>query len=83
MADATEKLFALKKAYHEVFTSEAGKVVLKDLERVSFISHSTIHENPHITYFNEGQRSLVLHIISRMNLENVLNQIKEEESLNV
>ena len=34
MAEAEEKLLALKKAYFEAFSSEAGKQVMSDLEKV-------------------------------------------------
>ena len=54
----------LKKDYITVFTGEAGKRVLKHLENTCYIHRSTLpgKNNPIRLAFNEGQRSIVIHI---------------------
>lgn len=55
-----------KQLYQNVFESPDGKRVLEDLSRHAFIRKTTFSENPQRTAFNEGQRSMVLHIQSMM-----------------
>ncbi|MGE4551604.1 MAG: hypothetical protein AB7D57_00735 [Desulfovibrionaceae bacterium] len=52
----------LHAAYRRTFESEDGRTVLEDLERRGFMWGSTLHPDPQRTAFNEGRRSLVLHI---------------------
>jgi len=73
--DSLKQIEALKKAYNSIFSSEDGQKILKDLKRVCFFKSSTINDNPYVTYFNEGQRAVVLHILTRMNLDNI--KVKE------
>ncbi len=68
MADVPEKLKELQQKYNRLFTSDDGKEVMKDLERVCFYNQSTINQNPEITAFNEGQRAALLHIKTRMRM---------------
>ena len=69
MDNTLDKMELLKQAYSEVFLTPNGQTVLEDLKRVAFFNSTTINQIPHIMGFNEGQRAVVLHIISRMNLD--------------
>jgi hypothetical protein len=69
MPDSQQTLEALKRAYNEVFPTPNGQKVLDDLKKIAFFNSTTINEIPHIMGFNEGQRAVILHIISRMNLD--------------
>lgn len=56
-----------REAYLEVFSGEAGQIVLADLlQQFGFRLNSTFDPNPHVTSFREGQRSVVSHIGKRM-----------------
>lgn len=52
-------------AYHDVFTSESGQIVLHDLMRRGHFFRST-HDprNSQNSPFLEGERNLVLHILA-------------------
>lgn len=76
---ALEKLVQLKKDYHEVFSSEAGKRVLEDLKKAGFFYQTTIHSDTNQLCFQEGQRALVLHITSRMELKNIIQAAQQNE----
>lgn len=73
-----KELELLKASYHKVFATEEGKRVLKDLQGVCFMNSTTINENANITAFNEGCRSVLLHIQTRMNLGSI-HRLKEED----
>lgn len=68
MADVPEKLKALQKSYNQVFSTDEGKIIMADLERVCFYNSTTINQNPEITAFNEGQRAALLHIKTRVRM---------------
>ena len=83
MSKLTEKLMELEEEqvanlYKVVFDSEDARLVLEDLRNRCFIKTSTAHELPHVTYNNEGMRTVVLHIESQINFKP-----EEEESGNV
>ena len=68
-----EQLKLMQQAYNKVFQTKEGKEVLADLERVCFKNHTTAHELPHMTFFNEGQRAVLLHIETRMKMNLLTN----------
>jgi hypothetical protein len=61
-----EELKQLQMAYNKVFETKEGKLVLEDLQKKCFKNHTTAHELPHMTFFNEGQRVVLLHIETMM-----------------
>ena len=73
---AIENLLTLKKAYNEFFSSDAGKIVIADLEAVCHEYTTTFDENPHRHALNEGNRQVLKHIKSRMNLQNVIELLE-------
>jgi hypothetical protein len=52
----------LKVAYRKCFESEDGSKVLKDLYRVCYMNDTTFNKDPYITAFQEGIRSVAVHI---------------------
>ncbi len=63
MPDSNEqKIKDVRIAYRECFNSEHGKIVLKDLERRCFIADTTFNRDPYVSAFQEGTRSVVIHI---------------------
>ena len=56
---------ALKGMYKQVFATESGKKVLKDLEARCNFRNTTFIQNDSIgTAFEEGKRSVFLHILN-------------------
>lgn len=53
-------------AYQNTFNSEDGQRVLYDLMKTLFIFKSTMDPNPHELAYNEGQRSVILRILSTL-----------------
>ena len=68
MADLNQ-LKALKKSYLSTFNCESGKKVLKHLEQHCFVKGTTFNDNPQRLAFNEGQRSIYLHIQTMMQFD--------------
>ena len=84
--EGLDNLIALKKSYIATFGSGSGKIVLADLEKRGFVRTTTFSENTMKFAFNEGQRSMHLHIKNMMNLDierinelNKLNKQRKEE----
>jgi len=50
--------------YKEVFGSSAGKSVLYDMMRAGNVLQSSFDKNPQEMAFNEGQRNMVLRILT-------------------
>jgi len=57
-----EDLEQLKAAYKFAFDTDDGQRVLEDLRRRCHAHTSTFSPNPNETFFNEGQRQVVLFI---------------------
>ena len=76
-----EQLKALKKSYLNTFNSESGKKVLKDLERHCFIKGTTFSEKSLRLAFNEGQRSIYLHINTMMQFD--FTKLEQDEKPSV
>lgn len=72
----------LYQSYQAVFESEAGKLVLHDLLTASGTFSVSQRENPHTTAFNEGRRSVGLHLLARLRKDNVpaILQLLEEKA---
>jgi hypothetical protein len=49
-------------AYVRAFEGEAGRLVLADLSRQGFLHETSFSPDPQRAAFNEGRRSLALHI---------------------
>ena len=66
--------------YQRVFGSEDGKAVLKDLEKRCFVNHTTFNDNHGQMSFNEGRRSIYVHIINQISkdLEEILENLTKE-----
>jgi len=52
----------LRQCYRLTFEDEAGSAVLADLEARAFVNTTSFSTDPQQTAFNEGRRSLALHI---------------------
>lgn len=76
------KIEALKKSYTACFSGKSGKEVVDDLERKCFYHSSTMHKDPAMTAFREGQRAVVLHIKTMMNydLDRIRKIAEQQES---
>lgn len=77
-----DKLKQRKNDYIKTFQTDFGKRVLKELEDMYFIHKPTfILGDSQATSYNEGQRTVVLHIHAMRNLdiEKLKKQLKEEE----
>ena len=62
-----KELDQLKEMYSNVFGSESGKKVLKDLElRSNFRVSSYVQGDANGTSFEEGKRAVYLHILNML-----------------
>ena len=58
-----------KVQYKEFFSTDDGKEILADLARRHFVHTSTfVPHDTHHSAFNEGRRSVILYIISLVNI---------------
>lgn len=62
--DRTAKQKSIVQAYKNIFESPEGQVVLLDLMRTHNVMNTTIGEDSHKTYFKEGERNVVLRIMT-------------------
>ena len=61
------RLKGTKTAYHRVFTSPEGEIVLRDLlKRGGLLQVSAVAGDPHMTHYNDGRRSIVLEIVHQL-----------------
>ena len=79
--DNSEKLKGIRNDYQQVFSTEEGQRVLKDLEKVCLYRATTFDKDALVMAFQEGLRAVYLHITSIMNLdieelERIANQTK-------
>lgn len=58
MRDMTD----VKRCYEKCFAGQAGQAVLDDLEARAFVHGTSFTPDPQRAAFNEGRRSLALHI---------------------
>jgi len=73
-----DRLKGLRNNYKKTFESEEGKKVLADLEKVCLYRSTTFDKDPMVMAFQEGLRSVYLHITTMMTidietLENIAN----------
>ena len=71
MPDNLKELKALKTSYKKCFESEDGKKVIKDLEKRCFDKTTTFTGDALQTVFQEGTRSMLLHINSMRDMSNI------------
>ena len=58
---------AIRQAYHAVFASDDGKLVLHDLlQRGGLLETSAVSGDAFMTHFKEGRRSVALEIIHKL-----------------
>lgn len=71
--------------YRDVFSTEAGKWVLLDLMRAHGILNSSADNDPHMTYFREGARSVVVRILRTLQVDEqeLIKQLEEMRLQNV
>jgi hypothetical protein len=67
----------LKVSYRKCFESEDGVKVLKDLYRVCYMDDTTFNKDPYIAAFQEGIRSVALHIKQAMEENDGLQEERE------
>lgn len=60
----------LHKSYRRVFETPDGRRVLKDLEARSFVRGSSFAPDPGRMAFNEGRRSMSLHVRHMLDPDN-------------
>ena len=71
------KLDDLKKTYRQLFNTDEGKIVLRDLKlRNHALTTTFVAGDPHDTSFREGQRSVDLTIM-RMMEEKTAEEMKQ------
>ena len=64
--DNLQQIKDLKVAYRKCFESEHGVKVLKDLYRVCYLYEQTFNKDPYVAAFQEGIRSVAIHIKKAM-----------------
>lgn len=64
-----KRTVALAIDYKRTFQSEHGERVLRHLMKRFGILNSTMTDNPYLTAFNEGQRSVVIEIIRKLKID--------------
>lgn len=67
--DNIARLKGLREDYKKTFTSEEGKRVLTDLERVCLFKASTFNKDTMTMAFQEGLRGVYLHIKTTLELD--------------
>ena len=64
----------LHRAYRRIFESADGEIIMDDLEKRGCFLRSTFSTDHGRTQFNEGRRSLILHVKHMLNETNFLNK---------
>jgi hypothetical protein len=67
--DVQDKILKICESYRKLFDTVDGKTVLSDLEDFGFYHDSTFTGDINCVAFNEGRRSVVLHIRNMMNTD--------------
>lgn len=77
---ARKKLEVIE-AYQAVFRSPNGEIVLKDLMKIHHVLSNTFNGDANQTIFKEGERNVVLRILSLLNMDaaNLLERIEQYE----
>lgn len=66
----------LHRAYKRIFDTEDGKMVLDDLRQRSCFDRTTFSTDPGRTHYNEGRRSMILHVRFMANENNFRELMK-------
>jgi hypothetical protein len=69
MFEQAKKKREILESYRKVFSSPEGKLILEDLIKSTKFFETIYHEDHSIMAFDEGQRALVLRIISMVRLK--------------
>lgn len=79
--DQLKESDALFQRYKTVFTSSDGRKVLEDLMQLFHVRSVAKGVDPYDTYFRDGQRSVVMHILAHlsMNLDQYRQLITRNE----
>jgi len=72
MADASP--FELHHAYRRLFESADGETVMDDLEKRGCFMRSSFSTDKGRTQFNEGRRSMILHMKHMLNENNFIEK---------
>ena len=64
-----DRIREVKQLYIDVFENDNGKKLLEELEKRCFIHRSTFNKDGMAMAFNEGQRSIILHIKNMMKID--------------
>lgn len=68
------------RAYRDLFAQEAAEVVMEDLKKFCYEGRTTlVMGDPQTTGWNEGKRTVLLHIRGRLDDETLRRAIQEEE----
>ena len=67
----------LKAVYRNVFSSDSGRIVLKDLmQRSGILKPTTIPGDAILSAFNDGQRQIVLGVLRQMSPDDQRNLVE-------
>lgn len=79
-----QEIKELKQLYINVFEGEDGKKVLADLSKKCFVFRTTLDNSQARMAFNEGQRSIVLHIqnMMKLDIDKIEQEIKKQQKEN-
>lgn len=67
MIDALKRRIKRQGSYDSAFKSPSGAEVLKDLIHAHYVLQPTFHQDPNVAAFQEGQRAVVMRILSILN----------------
>lgn len=70
---------SVAKLYQNVFGSPEGQLVLEDLKGRCFIYQTTANADSHKTFWQEGMRSIMLHIQGQIDLDPMKPKTEEGE----
>lgn len=68
--------------WQKIFGTPEGKEILNELFKEFWMGRSTATEDPHMTYFYEGQRSVVIWILQsklKVNVKKLYEQLFMED----
>lgn len=76
-AKALTDTFSLYRTYHRLFDSTDGKVVLRDIMRMGYVTTSANSKDPTEMIKNEGKRELAMAILSKAREKDQSKLMKE------
>lgn len=77
--EVAKKQISLLQAYQDVFSSREGHIILQDLMKNHHVKGSSFNPDPYVTAFNEGERNVVLRILTKLNIDMKELQKRMEE----